>query len=151
MLSEWLLKIIKQSLAGRPCDLLIDRDYMERWYLLPRNRFFNLYFHRFYGSDAPVPHDHPWVSMSWILDGSYVEHTQRGASKKSVGNITLRGAKSLHWIEIDKPVYTLFVTGPRMRRWGFQCEQGWVDFSDYIARRGDSRLASGCGETDSFD
>ena len=126
--------------------LLVDVDYMERWFIIPRNRFFNIYFHRFFGSDAPTPHDHPWISLGVILDGEYLEHTPKGDFVRKTGNLTIRLPSSLHWIEIDKPVYTLFITGPRVRRWGFQCKDRWVDFREYIDRRGNNRLASGCGE-----
>jgi len=146
VITRLLLKIILKSLRGRSCDILIDVDYMERWYLIPRNRFFNVYFHRFIGSDAPTPHDHPWVSMSYILQGQYIEHTPKGEFIRKTGQVKFRAAKAFHWIEIDKPVLTLFITGPRIRMWGFQCSNGWVDFRKYIDRRGDNRLASGCGE-----
>ncbi len=138
----------QKRIKNRPCDIVIDHDYMERWYLIPRNRFFNIYYHHFFGSDAPVPHDHPWVSLSVILDGQYIEHTPKGSFARKASNITFRGPKALHWIEIDQPVRTLFITGPRLRRWGFQCANRWVDFEEYIANRGDNRLANGCGEFD---
>lgn len=133
-------------LTNRTPDFVVDVDYMDRWYIIPRNRFFNVYFHYFYGSDAPTPHDHPWLSMGWILDGQYTEHTPKGDFIRKAGDITFRLPRSLHWIEIDQPVFTLFITGPRVRRWGFQCDSGWVDYEKYIARRGGNRLASGCGE-----
>jgi len=126
--------------------LLVDVDYMQRWFIIPRNKFFNIYFHHFFGSDAPTPHDHPWISCGLILDGEYIEHTPKGDFVRKSGDWTLRMPSSLHWIEIDKPVYTLFITGPRVRVWGFQCSTKWLNFNDYIAARGKNRLASGCGE-----
>ena len=146
MLTKLLLKLITNTMRHRPYDFLVDHDYMERWFIIPRNRFFNIYAHRFIGSDAPTPHDHPWFSLGWILSGQYVEHTPSGQSIKKAGSITLRAPSSLHWIEIDKPVITLFITGPRWRKWGFLCSTKWVPFDEYIARRGDDRMASGCGE-----
>jgi hypothetical protein len=140
-----ILKFLLWITKGKE-PLLIDVDYMERWFIIPRNRFFNIYFHRFFGSDAPTPHDHPWVSMGIILEGEYLEHTPKGDFKRHTGDVTLRLPSSLHWVEIDKPVYTLFITGPRVRRWGFECKDKWVDFREYIDARGDNRLASGCGE-----
>lgn len=141
MLLNLLLWIIRNK---QP--LLIDEDYMERWFIIPRNRFFNIYFHRFFGSDAPTPHDHPWMSLGVILEGTYVEHTPKGDFVRNEGQWVLRWPSSLHWVEIDKPVYTLFITGPKVRRWGFQCKDKWVDFREYIDRRGSNRLANGCGE-----
>lgn len=145
MASKLMLKFLLW-LTESQIPLLIDVDYMERWFIIRRNKISNLYFHKFFGSDAPTPHDHPWWSVSWILKGTYLEHTPKGTFRRKAGDITFRRATDLHWIEIEEPVYTLFFTGPRRRRWGFQCPKGWVDFKEYIDRRGDSRLASGCGE-----
>jgi hypothetical protein len=38
------------------------------------------------------------------------------------------------------PVWTLFVHGPRGRRWGFHTANGWVDWETYISNR-DADLA----------
>jgi len=146
MITQLLHKRIKKITDSRPADLLIDIDYMERWYLIPRNRFFNIYAHRFIGSDAPTPHDHPWFSFGLILDGQYLEHTPKGTSHKRAGSLSFRGPRYQHWIEVDQPVHTLFITGPNLFQWGFLCESGWVHHEQYIAQRGPNRRASGCGE-----
>lgn len=52
------------------------RPYLTRWRVLPRNKWFNIYLHRFiHGDDDRALHDHPWHSASLILDGRYIEHT----------------------------------------------------------------------------
>lgn len=52
------------------------RPYLTRWHLIPRNRWFNLYLHKFvHGDDERALHDHPWPSASLILGGRYIEHT----------------------------------------------------------------------------
>ncbi len=146
MIHKLLFRLIKKIIGDRPFDVEVDKNYMERWFLIPRNRVFNIYFHRFIGSDAPIPHDHPWLCLSFILDGEYIEHTPNGSFKRSAGHVSLKPAKSLHWIEIESPVYTIFFTGPRYRDWGFQCENKWVPHKQYIEQRGSNRLANGCGE-----
>lgn len=146
MITQLLNKLIRKTTNSRPPDLLIDIDYMERWYLIPRNRLFNVYAHRFIGSDAPTPHDHPWFSLGLILEGEYIEHTPTGSSRKYTGDLSFRRPRYLHWIEIDKPVYTLFITGPNLYNWGFLCDSGWIDHEQYITQRGPNRRASGCGE-----
>lgn len=56
------------------------REYLWRWHIIPRNRWFNLYLHKFaHGDDDRALHDHPWVSASLILDGRYREHTSEWA------------------------------------------------------------------------
>jgi hypothetical protein len=69
--------------TGRWLDMLLSRQphqiinnsqhpYLQRWYLLPRNRRLNIYLHRFVASDDPVGlHDHPWWFASLILHGHY--------------------------------------------------------------------------------
>ena len=50
--------------------------YMHRWYIIPRNRWFNIYLHHFIRSDEDEAlHDHPWANCSILLRGSYIEHT----------------------------------------------------------------------------
>lgn len=52
------------------------RPYLTRWHVLPRNKWLNVYLHRFvHGDDDRALHDHPWHSASLILDGRYIEHT----------------------------------------------------------------------------
>lgn len=52
------------------------RPYMTRWHVLPRNKWLNIYLHRFiHGDDDRALHDHPWHSASLILAGRYIEHT----------------------------------------------------------------------------
>jgi len=127
--------LIKWATKRRPCDLVVDVDYMERWYVIPRNRFFNIYIHHFMGSDEPIPHNHPWYSLSWIVSGHYTEHLLSGSRIKRAGSWTLRTPDLYHWIEIDKPVYTLFITGPRLQEWGFLRGAKWVHFMDHEGRR----------------
>src|SRR5690242_14714107 len=73
---RWRLKRIPDR---RPPDVIIggrDRPYMLRWFVIPRNRFFNIYLHHFHRSDDDrALHDHPWLNLSIILQGEYVEHT----------------------------------------------------------------------------
>jgi len=135
-----------EFIVNRPYDFLVDADYMKRWWVIPRNKKFNIYYHYFFGSDADTMHDHPWWSISFILRGSYIEHTLKGDFVRKAGSITFRKATDLHWIELEKPVYTLFITGPKVRSWGFQCESGWVHWKEYVFNRGANRHANGCGE-----
>jgi hypothetical protein len=128
---------------------VIDTDYLVRYYIIPKNRIFNIYLHYFTGSDAPTPHDHPWWSLGLILKGRYIEHTAKGSFVRKTGALSLRTPSTIHWIEIDQPIYTLFITGPNRHQWGFFCEDGnYYQHEDYMRRRGPDRLASGCGESD---
>lgn len=146
-IANLIFKLILWRLNGRQYDFLVDDDYLERWHLIKRNKYgFNIYFHKFIGSDADTPHDHPWWSISFILSGQYIELTTEGDFIRKSGSLTFRKATGLHWIEIDKPVYTLFITGKKTREWGFKCPNGWFKHDIYFLMRGPERKASGCGE-----
>ena len=70
---------LKTLISGRP-HLTINRSdgpYLQRWCLIPHNRFLNVYLHRFLGSDEDAAlHNHPWWSIGMILKGKYLEYFQ---------------------------------------------------------------------------
>ena len=127
-----LLYLLENTTCNRPCDFVVREGYMYRWYVIPRNRFLNIYFHYFTGSDDRVFHDHPWYSFGILLDGSYVEHTPYGDNFYRDGNCSFRSPEYLHWVEINNPVKTLFITGPKLRAWGFLSNGKWIPFYDYL-------------------
>lgn len=61
----------------RPPDHVIgplDNPYMERWYVIPRNKWFNIYLHKISRSDDDrALHDHRADNLSIVLRGSYTE------------------------------------------------------------------------------
>ena len=64
-------KIIKNILKP---SVVIGDNYMHRWHLIPRNRFFNIYLHHYIGSDTDRHmHDHPWPSVSVTLKGQVID------------------------------------------------------------------------------
>lgn len=108
--------------------------YLRRWYVLPKNLFFNIYLHEFCRDDDDrALHDHPWWNCSWVMRHGYVEHTIAAGGvyqKKDMrpGDIKFRTAKAAHRVELLKqgtfPI-SLFFTGPVVRTWGFHCREGW--------------------------
>jgi hypothetical protein len=127
----------------RPWDRRIggaDNPYMLRWFVIPRNRLCNIYLHHFLRSDDDrALHDHPWANMSILLRGNYVEHQidQGGIHQRyfrKAGHWYVRpSGKIAHRVELTEgPVWTLFITGPVYRSWGFHCpEQGWIHWEDF--------------------
>jgi len=162
-------------LPTRNPDVIIggsDNPYLLRWHLIPRNRFFNIYLHNFLRSDDDrALHDHPWVNLSWLLVGEYDEavpgehdtdrfdrtyvlrhphlHTR---IRRREGAVVLRGAKAAHRVALlktpagrEQPVWTLFITGPRVRRWGFWCPKGWRFWEDFVdTSNGENVVGRGC-------
>lgn len=136
----------------RPPDFIIgqhDNPYMLRWWLIPRNRWFNVYLHKVCRSDDDrALHDHPWASLSILLAGEYIEIRNTTWRKHSAGSVILRSAKLAHRLEIEtgKPCWTLFITGRNVRVWGFHCPRGWVPWTTFVAHDDHGNVGQGCGE-----
>ena len=128
----------------RPPDFVIgghERPYLLRWFVIPRNPLFNVYLHEFRRSDDDrALHDHPWLfNASWLLGGGYVEHTIKAGgimvrAQRQAGDWKLRFGPAPHRLELltvadyvrtqpdnvaELRCWTLFITGPRVRQWGF--------------------------------
>lgn len=150
-------RLIALSRKREP-DVIIggaDSAYMRRWWLIPRNRYFNIYLHHFLRSDDDrALHDHPWWNLSILLRGRYVEHTisAGGINQKTErrsGQWKFRSATSAHRIElIDGPCWTVFLTGPNIRSWGFHCPRGWVHWKQFTKPENPGEIGRGCGEFD---
>ncbi len=84
---------------------------------------------RIVGSDSPTEfHDHPWSwAVSLVLRGGYVEDRRRRDEPTiarrwlSVGRFNWLPPRIFHRVELrdDRPAWTLFVHGPKIRKWGF--------------------------------
>lgn len=140
--------------SRRAPDICIGGEqdpYMRRWYVIPRNRFFNIYLHNIVRSDEDrALHDHPWWSLSLCLRGGMLELD--AANKLPVpivaGEWRLRSANYAHRLVVDSDddCWTLFITGPRLRDWGFHCPRGWVRWQDFTAGANGELVGKGCGE-----
>lgn len=135
---------------GTP-DVVIGEDndpYLKRYYIIPRNRWCNLYLHQFIASDDErALHDHMYFSASLMLWGAYIEHTIRAGGvhrreRIEAGALRLRSPWSAHRIELEasadgrpRECWTLFLTGPRLRPvWGFHCpDAGWIPWHRFVA------------------
>lgn len=157
MIYRWALRKLKTEpdvKIGPP-----DAPYLRRWWVIPRNKFFNIYFHEVLTSDDDrALHDHPWVNMSYIIDGAYNEHTIADGgihhrTKRVAGDVKFRLPSAAHRLELipDKDgklqrCLTLFITGPRVREWGFHCPNGWVHWQDFTAAHNKGEIGQGCGD-----
>ncbi|MCB1886271.1 MAG: hypothetical protein KDH20_01580 [Rhodocyclaceae bacterium] len=147
-----IIDTIRHHLSRRPPDVVIgghQRPYLLRWHVIPRNRRFNVYLHRFMRSDDDrALHDHPWWNVSILLRGRYLEHTPGSVVERRAGRLSgfaARRAEAAHRIElIDGPVWTLFVTGPRVREWGFWCPQGWRHWKIFTSEHDSGEVGRGC-------
>lgn len=133
----------------RQPDFVIGDNYLRRWWVVPRNEGCNVYLHEINRSDDDrALHDHPWDNTSQILLGSYVEHTPDGSFQRAAGDIVTRKATDAHRLEIEpgQSAISLFITGPKLREWGFHCAQGWRHWQDFVDERDHGKVGRGCGE-----
>lgn len=151
-----LNKFANKIKSSRAPDFIIgshEDPYLLRWFVIPRNRFFNIYLHEFRKSDDDrALHDHPWVNFSFLIDGQYTEHTIQagGVHKKELkkaGDFRFRfSGKFAHRIELSHGYCTtFFVTGPKYRDWGFHCpEQGWIHWEEFCDVADKGKVGKGC-------
>ena len=136
----------------RKPDFLIgpkDDPYMERWWLIPRNKEFNIYYHRIlHDDDDRALHDHPWPSISVMCVGQLNEIIPEGSRLVTKGDVVFREPEAAHRLELidGQPAETLFITGSRIREWGFHCPKGWVDWRDFVDVTDGGKVGRGCGE-----
>lgn len=168
MLRQWLFSLLtRRVVARRPPDFVIGgtvRPYIRRWWVIPRNRFFNIYLHNILRDDDDrALHDHPWVDLTFVLAGGYFEETPDGRFWRPAGTGRLRLPRARHRLELPlavdgpyimnldggfqrRPAWTLFVTGPKVRVWGFWCERGFVPWYDFVDPDDPGAVGPGCDQ-----
>lgn len=175
-LANWLIRRIAERRPPDLIVGGAEHPYLLRWWVIPRNPTLNIYLHQFLRDDDDrALHDHPWPWCSILLRGAYIEHTIAAGGihhreARYVPSIKFSGARRAHRIELmprwwmadtfddamampDDQAYakaecwTLFITGPRIRSWGFHCRSGWVHWRDFTdpATQG-TTVGRGCGE-----
>ncbi|MBA2411383.1 MAG: hypothetical protein H0V63_00955 [Burkholderiaceae bacterium] len=181
---------------GREPDFVVGHDnpdgpYLLRWYVTPWRGWYrdvapeqrtrwqrfavrisrllpNLYVHRFLRDDDDrALHDHPSWAVSFMLRGSYIEHTIAYGGihhRRQYDRGTLRFLRTFHTHRIEllkdavwdwhhqmvvrKPIpcWSLFLFGPTVREWGFHCpERGWVPWQEFTAADKPGEVGKGCG------
>lgn len=129
-------------------DLDIGPGYMHRWHVIPRNRWFNVYVHKIMKDDDDrALHDHPWASVSFMLRGIMREVMDGGRRRVLLPGIVplYRSATFKHRLEVAKgPVWTIFITGPRIREWGFWCPRGFVPWTQFVDSKDRGIKGRGC-------
>lgn len=111
--------------------------------------------------DDRALHDHPWLNCSIVLKGAYREivpdlanvptlHMRIWDMPKLVhmrrrGSIIFRRATAAHRLEVaEGPVWSLFITGPKCREWGFHCAWGWRHWRDFTNPANTGEVGKGC-------
>lgn len=141
---------------------------MRRWWIIPRNKWFNIYMHHMlHDDDDRAPHDHPWWSLSLCLHGVIDEHELitdptdhrlllavhdkhgRPWWRNTIikGRWKWRSKEYAHLLKLPMgEAWTLFITGPKVRVWGFHCPKGFVRWFDFVESTDPGLPGRGCGE-----
>ncbi len=153
---DWLNARFDGVQSSREPDLVIGdpkEPYLLRWWLIPKNRFFNVYLHEFLRSDHDFAlHDHPWWNLSILVRGRYTEHTIKAGgvnvrTERKVGDFKFRTAKAAHRIELSHGTCrTVFITGPLIRQWGFHCPMGWRPWPEFTKPGSYGEIGKGCDD-----
>ena len=118
--------------------------YMEKFYILPVYGLHpNAGIHRFHSSDdrSLGLHDHPYDFVAVTLFGRGRE-VLRGKDGKDyqrpLRRIRFYPARKLHAIKLDSAsLWTLVITGPRWRLWGFDDGERWIPYHWALDRHTD--------------
>lgn len=115
-----------------------------RLYLIRRTLFtcswFSIKIHNILLSDYACLHDHPWLFLTFILKGSYVEWIENKKNPawnyswpylRNRFSILYRAAKFKHRLEITDPVWSFVITFKKTREWGFWPKEGFIPWFKY--------------------
>lgn len=160
VIKRWLVNkaLDRFELTDGVADFVIKPDgetvYLERWYAIPRNKWFNIYLHHFRRSDQDFAlHDHPWLFNASLPIGD-VGYREEVFVKKQphwaavpvttlvpvpTNKFKFRWGKCPHRVQLchdldgaEIQAWTIFITGPVVRKWGFYCPKGWKPYQDVI-------------------
>ena len=143
------------GIAAREPDFYIggrEHPYCIRWWVIPRNRFFNIYLHRFmHDDDDRALHDHPWDNCSIPLRSGYYEVLRGQMKYRRTFRLYFRRAETPHRVVLLRdtnrvPIesWSLFITGPVRREWGFHCPRGWRHWKKFVSERDFGDIGRGC-------
>lgn len=128
--------LFDRFIIGTPGD-----EYLDRLRILV-TPWFQIMLHRIYRPDRQRDlHDHPWSFLSIVLRGSYIEDVPcplgehcgpHGRTVRWWNWKRSTDRHSIRWVS-RRPVWTLVITGPKRRTWGFWVDSGarFVKWTDY--------------------
>lgn len=111
-----------------------DCPHFRRWRLV--TPWFGIRLHHFVGPDGDrPPHDHPFAFVTLVLWGSYRDVSADGVDRLRAGSVRIRPAEHTHRVETDG-AWTLVLSGPMTRPWGFWVDGRFMPHKIYRARYG---------------
>jgi hypothetical protein len=159
--SRWaILRRVEVRESGNPEHLLITR------YRIVTTPLFGVMVHALESpDDTRNLHNHPWPFFTLILRGGYdqlfssslddaVADAESNQSQQT--KVMLPG--SFGWMTRNEfhaiaklhrsPTWTLFITGPRLGKWGFATADGFVEHDEYGSDSSATALSPGRGGFD---
>jgi hypothetical protein len=149
---SWWARFQRWRKRFKEVIILQGEPYLIRYRIWSTKRC-GIYLHKILRTDTDRNlHDHPFDFTSIILWGGYWEHGRQAVDHwrehlpphglveqtfepvrrwYGIGSIIRHWACDLHRVELDRPAWTLFIRGPRVREWGFLTEDGWVPWDKY--------------------
>lgn len=106
--------------------------YVRRWFI--ETPWFSIRLHHWLHSDDDrAMHDHTWWFITLVLAGSYYDITTNGQEEMSIGSLRFRPAHHSHVVKVNPSgCWTLLLTGPIIREFGFWTHNGWRKANRYF-------------------
>lgn len=115
---------------------LPDCPYVIRWRI--ETPWGSIRLHHWLGPDDDRAfHDHPWNFTTYVLRGGYLEVTPDGLEYLRAPCRRHRLATHQHTVRpLPGGAWTIIVTGPRVRAWGFWDGLKFIKANKWFASRG---------------
>jgi hypothetical protein len=110
--------------------------YLRRWFV--RTPYFTVRLHHWlHSDDERYLHDHTWWFITFVLKGGYTDVSDKGNEHLKAGSIRYRAATHKHSVKVDtEGAWTLLITGPKIRNWGFWIGNKWKKSNKYFLEHG---------------
>lgn len=140
------MKDVRLEFALQRDTLLCDSGpYVHRW--IVETPWGSVRLHKWVDNDdLRAAHDHPWPFYTLILWGGYIDLTTAGehegkpvyhGERLRAGNLRFRPALHEHTVFLTaRPTWTLVLTGPKVRPFGFRVGKDWLRADRYFGKYG---------------
>lgn len=110
--SGFILKM-NEKLGVTGCEYLVRWRFETPWG--------SIRLHHWIGPDDDrARHDHPWSFVTFVLRGGYTDLSPAGDQHLKAPAVQYRNAEHQHTVVPDSGgAWTIIVTGPKIRSWGF--------------------------------
>lgn len=110
--------------------------YLIRWRV--ETKWGSVRLHHWISSDDPrALHDHPWDFVTFVIKGGYTDKNPTGEQHLKAPKVQYRSATHQHTVYPDPGgAWTVVITGPKIRPWGFWVSGKFKKANKYFASHG---------------